>query len=691
MQSAGFRPFAGAAGAAPSSMTASRPIRIQPNRRQVDNRFPVLGFTVTTGGLPYYEVLLTTDPRLFAPDNAGRRNASNFYASRQDSGLIRVEDDNSIYLVPQAVLRSFAAVEPKPTAIYYTLIAYATPEGGGARFAHDTETLPEKAPSVAISGDFNGHTLGTVLGVPLEKLRSVGATGTHRRPSMIVENGADEGEDAYSAKERLELEEPEDAGAPRGAGAVQAGLGGNDDEDDDFFDLEEGEDATAAAASDLDLAVEPYDDGDIDTGLTGGAEEPDQDFVYEDGYENEDAARAQAAAGSYSDEADLGAAELGAEPDEDFVYNDGFEDEPGGFAAAASLEPVPEYDDSERDEGRAGSTATAAESYGEEFDELDDLDLRSSQSYQSLDLPIARPVNGGGGTLTLTDEAKRHIIEKIIKFEAGAARYGAMNLDGEFKGRFGKNHAAYNTYHIGLSYGIVQFTQDSGNLGKLLALMQKRDPDRFAEVFGADADELVRVTNASGPPSRKTSSGRSARVQPVARADLWEEPWTERFREAAKHAPFQGAQNQLASELFLDRMLPFCAWLGLDTERAITMVVDRAVQMGVGGARRFVINAVGPIKTEAQREQVLRGLGHDSLRDFQDATEGLASDGEWGPQSHAAMVAALRGLGDAAPLQVPNREEMLDKMVSAAAGRRWAHRPEKLRDSVELSDVPFDI
>src|SRR5438067_1424001 len=84
----------------------SSPPRIIPNRRQIDNRFPVLGFTVYTGSLSYFEVLLSTDRSLFDPANAGRRSASNFYASRQDSGLIHITGGNAIYLVPPAVLRS---------------------------------------------------------------------------------------------------------------------------------------------------------------------------------------------------------------------------------------------------------------------------------------------------------------------------------------------------------------------------------------------------------------------------------------------------------------------------------------------------------------------------------------------------------------------------------------------------------
>jgi N-acetyl-anhydromuramyl-L-alanine amidase AmpD len=218
--------------------------------------------------------------------------------------------------------------------------------------------------------------------------------------------------------------------------------------------------------------------------------------------------------------------------------------------------------------------------------------------------------------------------------------------------------------------------------------MQVRDAATFDEIFGAHADELLRVTNAPGPPSREVPGGRSARVQPIGGADLWEEPWLGRFRRAANHRPFQVLQEELAIETFLEPMRQFAAWLGLDTDRALSMVVDRAIQMGQSGARRWIIEVVGPVRTRSQREQALAALGHPNLRSFQEATEGLEVDGAWGPFSHAAMVAALRAL-DASPIQIPTREEMMDAMVRQSADTRWGHRVRELRNSDEFNDIPY--
>lgn len=326
-------------------------------------------------------------------------------------------------------------------------------------------------------------------------------------------------------------------------------------------------------------------------------------------------------------------------------------------------------------------------------DDYDDgMDKVEGMSYQPLDRPFDEPSTAPGqasAKTELTDDAKLNIIEYIVQFESGSARFGAMNLDGEYRGRFGTDNPYYQKAHVGLSYGMIQFTQDSGNLGRLLTLMYERDSEFFEHVFGAHWNELLQVTNAQGPGSLNVEGGRSVRVQPVAGHDLWEDFWVSRFRDAAIHVPFQAAQNQLAAETFLDPVVPYSRWLGLNTERGIAMLFDRAVQMGVSGGMKFIVNTVGPVKTDAHRAESLQALGHETLEDFQRSHPGVTVDGDWGKQSHAAMVGALRGLGAASPIEIPDYAESLDMIVHVANGRSWAHRVISLRNDVNLSDDYF--
>lgn len=296
---------------------------------------------------------------------------------------------------------------------------------------------------------------------------------------------------------------------------------------------------------------------------------------------------------------------------------------------------------------------------------------------------------------TVLDESmKIRIIEQTAVHESDGD-FGAMNRDGEFRGEFnrpGEEHPAFGRYHIGLSYGIIQFTQDSGALGELLEEMRRRDATTFRDIFGPSSDALVDLTRRSGPSSRQTPP-RGPRVQPLDGADLWEDVWVERFRAAADHVPFQEAQMVMAARIYLDPMVQFAAWLGLDTDRALGMVFDRAVQMGRGGARHWIMQQVGPIDGDDMLRRVLDNYGFATVRDFQATIDGLATDGAFGPLTHAALCFFERQRPDDAPfvMHVPGRETMLDMLVIGARSRRWGQRVEQLRTSSGFEDVPLDL
>ena len=148
------------------------PPRVMANRRILVRRFPSLGFTISSGGLPYWEVLLFTDRALIDPANASRRTPASFYSSRQ-GGLRRAAGGDDLFLVPSAVLRGFAAAVPKPTAIYYTVAAYATADGASPVFPATPQQIAQSAPFVTVAADFTPDTIDRALGVRSTRLRVV--------------------------------------------------------------------------------------------------------------------------------------------------------------------------------------------------------------------------------------------------------------------------------------------------------------------------------------------------------------------------------------------------------------------------------------------------------------------------------------------------------------------------------------
>ena len=170
--------------------------------------------------------------------------------------------------------------------------------------------------------------------------------------------------------------------------------------------------------------------------------------------------------------------------------------------------------------------------------------------------PASMPANGSAAVTPAGGAAEEELLVEVILAEGVVGRYEALSLDGGFRGRFGPADPYYQRAHDGLRLGPHQATQDTGELGELLALMRDADPAGFAQIFGPEAPALLEITTAEGPSSLEMPDGRGPRVQPVAGLDLWEEPWVERFRAAARHLPFQAAMRAQILARRLDPMRP---------------------------------------------------------------------------------------------------------------------------------------
>jgi hypothetical protein len=712
-------------------------ISISPTRRQMDNKFPELGFDIHIGDLPFYEVLLTTNKELFNPDRQQHRNRSNFHVSRWDTEpprLTRAVGRPARYMVPPAVLQAFA--QTKPNAIFYTLIAYAGEEGRDPVFAHDPARLPADAPLVEVWGEFTGKTLSSVLGIPTHMLRRVGEPSPAAPQSYdsrgfgaTADDDAGEGEDGYQVGAQG-LAGGWDDDDEWDTAEAYAASGEDDDGPQDGYELQKAqsydEGSWAAAewdrsgsASSSNEEDDDYSDGYEDTGPIRRARasalesvfpaemgQPQDLYDSESGYDGEGLSSGEdeydyAASLSAEPEIDADASAL-EEDDEDYMSEPSYAAAYGGngHASAASAPHAEQY--------AAGDDYTSSFSYDDGYGAAEGGSFHTESraaAYGDEAEMVFGALDDGGPKLEaaidkkgLSDEELRRIrekvriIEHITKDESGKALYKAVNRDGEFEGKFGTDHAAYQKFHIGLSYGIVQFTQDSGELGSLLKLMKQKDEKAFVDTFGEHHQRLIEVTTAAGPFSKDSPGGRSARVQKVGGQDLWQDDWVKRFQKAGDHVPFQAAQIELAAKDFLDPMLPFARALGLNTDRALTLIVDRAVQLGPGGARHWIIGAVGPIKSHALLQQALGALGHADLKSFQRA-KGLKVDGDLGPWSHSALVEELRKLGPGrSPVPLPTLPEMLQAMVRAAAGKDWERRVKRIAEATSgFDDKPVDL
>ena len=231
---------------------------------------------------------------------------------------------------------------------------------------------------------------------------------------------------------------------------------------------------------------------------------------------------------------------------------------------------------------------------------------------------------------------------------------------------------------LGLAFGLVLFTQESGRLGSVLRLMKKRDPAVFAQAFGTDSPALLATTTAA------TSA---ERLNPVGGKRLWDAEWVDKFKRAGALPSCQAAQNEEAIEGQFRPLLAVAMNLGATTDRTLAMVYDRVVARGLGAGLRWVVRAAGPLRTAAQREHALEILGFGSVMEFQHSMVWLAPDGRFGPDTHAALVGAIRRQGVVA---APTPADLAARLVETANGAA-RERLIRLRDSTALTDQAYQL
>jgi hypothetical protein len=153
-----------------------------------------------------------------------------------------------------------------------------------------------------------------------------------------------------------------------------------------------------------------------------------------------------------------------------------------------------------------------------------------------------------------------------------AAQVMAFVAHGESRGNYGAQNK--NTDHQGLSFGLLQWSQKGGGLGKLLSKMNAADPKAFAAVFGADAGLLLKTTASSDEATRMS-------------LPLWQEPWTSRFTAAGQVRAFQKVQLDLGSSgASWTAATTIANLFDVWTERALALFFDRANHHGGYGANK---------------------------------------------------------------------------------------------------------
>lgn len=130
-----------------------RMLAITPCRDGISDRFPHAAFVVRVPADRWFEIAITTDPRLLLPAHRHHRRADNFATSRA-GGLLRAPGGAATYFIPPDQLRRFVGAR----RLYFAVGSYRTPEGRDPVLTID-DRLGGGVPSIRIGGDFTGRTL----------------------------------------------------------------------------------------------------------------------------------------------------------------------------------------------------------------------------------------------------------------------------------------------------------------------------------------------------------------------------------------------------------------------------------------------------------------------------------------------------------------------------------------------------
>lgn len=117
--------------------------QLRPNRLDVTDRFPMLGFTIRTDSPPCVaEVVIATDPGLFASKEG--RSPSNFYSSREH-GLLSIPRGEAVYVVKPEVVARFIHAE----RLFFGLATATPPAANDWR----VDVMPTgESPYISLSG-----------------------------------------------------------------------------------------------------------------------------------------------------------------------------------------------------------------------------------------------------------------------------------------------------------------------------------------------------------------------------------------------------------------------------------------------------------------------------------------------------------------------------------------------------------
>jgi len=182
------------------------------------------------------------------------------------------------------------------------------------------------------------------------------------------------------------------------------------------------------------------------------------------------------------------------------------------------------------------------------------------------------------------------------------------------EGPDGFNSQNRNRDGQGLSWGIIQWAQGPGSLGKLLQAMNARDPYAFLWIFGEGKQSVVDELLA------KTTGARNPAATYINGYRLYDPYWTSKFTAASTHPAFREVQiEEAVNDAHFQAAIRISNILGIDTERALLVFYDASVQHGPNGAPNMAADIADEVAGE-DHDSILRAFAEQTWDAMRRAT-----------------------------------------------------------------------
>ena len=189
----------------------------------------------------------------------------------------------------------------------------------------------------------------------------------------------------------------------------------------------------------------------------------------------------------------------------------------------------------------------------------------------------AQAVNGfqTSNGLSPTGEVDEDTWSKLMQTDVPAMKERALQLTAAFEGH-GFSLAQGNFDGAGITWGIIGFTLQGGELGRIIKQIEADHPGMVEDAFGDSAAQLLQILDKPSAEQIRFADSISLGPQKAVLA----EPWLSGFRRFGEKPEVQQVQLSIADRNYFEPALATAGRFGLKTELGIALVFDIHVQNG---------------------------------------------------------------------------------------------------------------